>query len=59
MPARIHTQQINSNVGQLTREVNDGKAPNFTNGEWKQIFTEQQFVLQRRLPQGQHKKDKQ
>ena len=29
-----------TNVGRLTGEVNDGKAPNFSFGEWKQIFTQ-------------------
>ena len=43
------------NVGQLTGKVNDGKAPNFTRGELKQIFTQHQFVLQHYLPHGQHK----
>ena len=48
-----------SNVGSLTGEVNDGKAPNFTRGKWKQIFTQHQFAPQHYLPQGQHKKGKQ
>ena len=34
-----------SNVDQLTGEVNDGKALNFTGGEWKQIFTPHHLAL--------------
>ena len=47
------------NVGQLTGEINDGKAPNFNRGKWKQSFTTHDFAPRHRLPQGQHKKDKQ
>ena len=48
-----------TNVGRLTGEINDGKALNFSLGEWKQIFTQHQATPRQRLPQGQHKKDKQ
>ena len=48
-----------SNVGQLTGEVNNGKVPNFTHGKWRQIFTQHQFAPRHCLPQGQHKIDKQ
>ena len=47
------------NVCRLTGEINDGVEPNFDRGEWRQILTNRQSTIRQRLPQGQHKKDKQ
>ena len=56
---RRNDRDMETNVGQLTGEINDGNAPNFTYGEWKQIFTQPQSAPQHCLPQGQHKNDRQ